>query len=191
MEQLKLIKRPTETEVRAEDRQQLFVSLYKQLQRIAQRELSRTGAGVTIGATTLLHEVYLDLHDRRDLTFPDRAHFFSYASRAMRGLIIDYARSRRALKRGAAFEFAPLPTEIPEQAADSAELERLNRGRGATRRRGASARAGGRSRYFGGFSFGDIAGMLGLSERTVQRDWDKARLFLYQCMSDPDAPPGS
>lgn len=182
--------RQTETENGA-NQQQLFVSLYEQLRRIAQRELSRNGAGVTIGATTLLHEVYLDLHGRRDLTFPDRAHFFSYASRAMRGLIIDYARSRRALKRGAAFEFAPLPTEVPEQATDSAELERLNDA--VERLAAVEARLAQvvDLKYFGGFSFGEIAAMLGLSERTVQRDWDKARLFLYRCMSDADATPGS
>lgn len=165
---------------------QLFATLYDELRRIAQRELRRNGSGVTIEATTLLHELYLDLHGRRDLMFPDRARLLAYASRAMRGLIIDYARSRRALKRGAAFEITTMPTDVPNQTVDSAELERLN---DAVERLAAMEPRLAQVvdlKYFGGFSFGDIAAMWGVSERTVQRDWEKARLFLYRCVSNPD-----
>ena len=107
------------------DHQQLFVSLYDELRRLAQRKLRQGGAANSMGATTLLHEVYLTVHARDGVVFPDNARFLAYASRAMRGLIIDYARSRQALKRGAGFEITSLPTEIPEQVADSNELQRL------------------------------------------------------------------
>ena len=78
----------------------LFAALYEELHRMARRELARRGAGVTLGATTLLHEAYLDISDREGAAFPDRNRFMAYAARVMRGLIIDYARSRQAQKRG-------------------------------------------------------------------------------------------
>ena len=81
----------------------LFTALYAELHRMARRELAR-GGGVTLGATTLLHEAYLDISGREGAAFPDRARFMGYASRVMRGLIIDYARRRQAQKRGGAFE---------------------------------------------------------------------------------------
>jgi len=163
--------------------QSLFATLYGELHRLARRELRRGGLPVTLGPTTLLHEVYLNLINRQGVEFPDRAHFLAYASRAMRGLVIDYARSRQALKRGAAFEITSLRTDY-EHAADPVELQGLSDA--------IDRLAAGEPRlaqvvdlkYFSGFSFGDIASMLGLSERTVQRDWDKARLFLSCALSD-------
>lgn len=167
-------------------RRQLFASLYAELHGIARRELRRNGSALTLGATTLLHEAYLNLGQRHSVLFPDRARFLTYASRAMRGLIIDYARSRRALKRGAAFEITSLPTDVPEQAADSVELQRLSDA--IERLAGVEPRLAQvvDLKYFGGFSFGDIAAMWEMSERTVQRDWDKARLFLHRALSDAD-----
>src|SRR4051794_15883214 len=79
---------------------QLFTKLYTELRQIAHRELRRRGPSLSLGTTTLLHEAYLNLQDRDSLSFPDNAHFLAYASRAMRGLIIDHARRRQALKRG-------------------------------------------------------------------------------------------
>src|SRR6201999_1842863 len=110
----------------SETRQQLFESLYGELRRLAQRKLRQGGPSLALGATTFLHERYLALHAREGVVFPDRPRFLAYASRAMRGLIIDYARNRQALKRGAGFEITSLPTEIPEQVADSNELQRLS-----------------------------------------------------------------
>ena len=78
----------------------LFAALYEELHRMARRELAKRGAGVTLGATTLLHEAYLDISGRERAAFPDRSRFMAYAARVMRGLIIDYARSRHAQKRG-------------------------------------------------------------------------------------------
>ena len=162
--------------------QQLFATLYEELKRIAQRELRRGGREMTLGATTLLHEAYMSISKREGLEFPDRAHFMAYAARAMRRLVIDYARSRQSLKRGGEFEIASLPADVPEHAVDHAELERLSE---AIER---LARAEPRLaqvvdlKYFGGFSFADIAAMWGISERTVQRDWEKARLFLYRLL---------
>ena len=169
-----------------EDGQQLFASLYEQLRRMAQWELRRGGPKFTLGATTLLHETYLNLQARKNVQFPDRARFLAYASRAMRGLVIDYSRRRQAIKRGANFVLTSLPTDVPEQAVDLEQLEHLN---DAIERLAAFEPRMAQVvdlKYFSGFSLGEIAVMWGVSERTVQRDWEKARLFLNQCLSETD-----
>src|SRR5437867_3761908 len=86
----------------------LFTALYAELHRMAKRELARHGAPASLGATTLLHEAYLDMASRIGPTFPDRARFMGYAARVMRGLIIDHARRQHAHKRGGQFELTSL-----------------------------------------------------------------------------------
>ena len=140
----------------------LFAALYRELHRLARRQLHANASGLTLGATTLLHEAYLDL-SQRGLAFPDRARFFAYAARAMRGLIIDYVRERRAIKRGGQFHLTTLDTLAASDPA-LAELVEL--------------------KFFCGFGFAEIAAMRGVSERTVQRDWSKARLFLRYTLGD-------
>lgn len=169
-----------------EARQLLFADLYNDLRRLAQRELRRQGFSLTLGATTLLHEAYLNISERQRVLFPDRERFLAYASRAMRGLIIDYARSRQALKRGAGFEITSIPTDIPEQAADCEELQRLSDAIEQLAQVEPRLAQVVDLKYFSGFSFTDIAAMWGLSDRTVQRDWEKARLFLHRVLSQAD-----
>jgi DNA-directed RNA polymerase specialized sigma24 family protein len=105
---------------------QLFTQLYAALRRIAHRELNRGGSSLTLGATTLLHEADLNMQAPEGLQFSDRPRFLAYASRAMRGLIIDYARNRQALKWQAAFETTSLATDAPELAVYSSELQQLS-----------------------------------------------------------------
>jgi RNA polymerase sigma factor (TIGR02999 family) len=166
---------------------ELFARVYAELRHAAQRELRRMGPMVTLSPTTLLHEVYLNMHDREGLLFPDRAHFFAYAARAMRGLAIDYARSRQTLKRGAAFEFTSLTADLLEDVADSGELQRV--GDAVERLAAVEPRLAQvvDLKYFSGFSLGEIAEMWGMSSRTVQRDWEKARLFLHRYLGSADA----
>src|SRR5579864_3450375 len=108
----------------ASSREELFTVLYNELHRIAKRELRR-GAFLTMSPTTLLHETYVNLARRQLGSFPDRARFLAYAARAMRGLLIDYVRNRRALKRGGAFEITSLPTELPAAAPPDLDLEEI------------------------------------------------------------------
>jgi RNA polymerase sigma factor (TIGR02999 family) len=164
-------------------RQQMFALAYGELRRMARRELRRAGPALTLSPTTLLHEVYLNLQERECLEFTDRTRFIVYASRAMRGLVIDYARSRQTLKRGATFEITALPTEIPEAADDCTELLRLSDALDQLEATDARLAQVVDLKYFSGFSFGDIASLWGISERTVQRDWQKARLFLHRRLS--------
>jgi RNA polymerase sigma factor (TIGR02999 family) len=162
----------------------LFSSLYKDLHRMARRELSRRGAGVTLGATTLLHEAYLDI-SVRERAFPDRNRFMGYASRVMRGLIIDYARNRHALKRGGQFEITSMVTDVVEAVPDAAELTRISDA--LDELAGVDARLAQvvDLKFFCGFSFREIAAMQSVSERTVQRDWEKARIYLHQALKAP------
>lgn len=163
----------------------LFTALYDELHRMARRELSRRGAGVTLGATTLLHDAYLDISAREGATFPDRNRFMAYAARVMRGLIIDYARSRQAQKRGGQFEITSIRTEVAEAIPDATDLSRMSDALDEL------AAVDGRLarivdlKFFCGFSFGEIAAMSGVSERTVQRDWEKARIYLHHVLQDP------
>jgi len=177
-----------ELETTQRDHQQLFVTLYDELRRLAKRKLRQGGAAHCMGATTLLHEVYLTVHARDGVAFPDHARFLAYASRAMRGLIIDFARSRQALKRGAGLEITSLPTEVPEQMAESVELQRLDEAVERLALVDARLAEVVDLKYFGGFSFAEIAAMWDMSERTVQRDWEKARIFLHKCLSGGELP---
>jgi RNA polymerase sigma factor (TIGR02999 family) len=163
---------------------QLFSTLYDELHRMARRELSKRGAGVTLGATTLLHEAYLDISGREGVAFPDRNRFMGYAARAMRGLIVDYARRRQAQKRGGEFEITALSTNVEGLQANADELTRISQA--LDELDGTDPRL---SRivdlkFFGGFSFAEIASMMGSSERTIQRDWQKARIYLHRVLRD-------
>lgn len=165
---------------------QLFSTLYDELHRMARRELSRRGGGVTLGATTLLHEAYLDISDREGATFPDRNRFMGYAARAMRGLIIDYARRRQAQKRGGEFEITSLSTDVAGAAPDGDELTRLSGALDELETTDARLARIVDLKFFGGFSFAEIGAMMDVSERTVQRDWQKARIYLHRVLRDDD-----
>jgi RNA polymerase sigma factor (TIGR02999 family) len=169
-------------------REELFTVLYDELHRLAQRELRR-GAPLTISPTTLLHETYLKLSGRESVKFPDRVRFLAYASRAMRRLVIDYVRSRCAQKRGAGFEITSLPTEELPHAHDEAELESIGEALTAIAEIQPRLAQIVDLKFFCGFSFAEIAGVLGVSERTAQRDWDKARMLLRSHLIEHAAPP--
>jgi RNA polymerase sigma factor (TIGR02999 family) len=164
----------------SEARQQIFAAVYGELRRLAQRELRRQGPGVGISPTELLHEAYLGFGARTGITFPDRARFMAYASRAMRGLILDFARERMAQKRGAGVEFTSFRTGVPEAAVDDLELTAIGDALEELAQHDAQLAEIVDLRFFCGLTFGEIAALRGVSERTVQRDWEKARLLLYR-----------
>lgn len=163
----------------------LFTALYEELHRMARRELSRRGGGVTLGATTLLHDAYLDISGREGASFPDRNRFMAYASRVMRGLIIDYARSRQAQKRGGQFEITSIRTELADSIPEVADLGRLSDALDELAAVDPRLARIVDLKFFCGFSFGEIAAMSGVSERTAQRDWEKARIYLHHVLRNP------
>jgi len=149
---------------------------------MARRELAKRGAGMTLGATTLLHEAYLDIADREGTIFPDRNRFMGYAARAMRGLIIDYARRRQAQKRGGEFEITSISIDIAGLSADADELMRVSSALEELEAADPRLARIVDLKFFAGFSFVEIASMSGISERTVQRDWEKARIYLHRAL---------
>ena len=161
----------------------LFSALYSELHRLARRELARHGSSATLGVTTLLHEAYIDIAARNGPSFLDRARFMGYAARVMRGLIIDHARNRCAQKRGGQFEITSLGTEVGENVADDRELTRISEALDELAKVDASLAEVVDLKFFCGFSFAEIGKMRGVSERTVQRNWEKARIYLHRSIS--------
>src|ERR1700728_3381248 len=161
--------------------EKLFTLLYQELHRLAKRQLARQGE-ISISATTLIHETYLDMAEREGQSFPDRGRFMAYAARVMRGLIIDHVRNRRAIKRGGAFELTSLTTDVGEVTNDDQELTRMSQALDELARVDSSLSQIVDLKFFCGFSFGEIANMKGMSERTVQRKWEKARIYLHRSL---------
>jgi RNA polymerase sigma factor (TIGR02999 family) len=164
-------------------RDQLFAALYSELHRLAETQLKRNSSNLTLGATTLLHEAYLDISQRESLAFPDRSRFLAYASRAMRGLIINYVRNRAALKRGGEITF--IDYDQSRVAGDDAarDLEALDVALQELALLEPALAELVDLKFFCGFSFLEIASVRGTSERTVQRQWAKARTLLHRFLT--------
>jgi RNA polymerase sigma factor (TIGR02999 family) len=163
----------------------LFAALYDELRRLAQRHVERLGSAVTMSATTLVHEAWLDLAGRPAARFVDRARFFAYASRAMRGLAIDHARSRSAAKRGGDAAVLSLDDAITAVFGDTTggiDADALHDALATLEGLDARLAELVDLHVFGGLSLVEIAAIRAVSERTVQRDWRKARLVLRQAL---------
>ncbi len=162
----------------------LFAALYEELHRLADRQLARFGPGAALATTSLLHEAYLDIAAREGPRFPDRPRFFGYAARVMRSLIIDRLRAGRAQKRGGRFEITALEGDEAIAAPERLEVERLNDALGELEAVEPELARLVDLRYFCGFTFEELGALLGVTERTAQRQWDRARLFLRQALDE-------
>jgi RNA polymerase sigma factor (TIGR02999 family) len=162
----------------------LFDTLYSELHRLARRELARQGPIGGLGVTTLLHEAYLSISGKEGAVFPDRPRFMGYAARVMRGLIVDDARRRRSQKRGGLFEITSLGTEQAENVADAQELVRISDALDDLGEVDPEVAQVVELKFFCGFSFAEIAAMRGVSERTIQRSWEKGRIYLHRAIGD-------
>jgi len=156
----------------------LFSALYSELHRLARSQLSHQ-VPMSIGATTLLHQAYIEMAERTGVSFLDRSRFMAYAARVMRGLIIDHARSRSAQKRGGQFHITSADAGF-EKPADYLELEHIGTALDQLAEAEPLLAEVVDMRFFCGFTFAEIAGMKNLSERTVQRQWEKARIYLHR-----------
>ena len=181
--------------------------MYRDLRQLAERQLRRN-SWLTVSATTLLHEAYIGMSDSKAI-FPDEARFIGYAARVMRGVIIDLVRERRALKRGAGFHITRLPTEVDvaaapgfaadgpaafdpaagDPAAGDPALAQLSAALDELAQRDPALAELVDLRYFCGYTFDEIAAQRGISKRTVQRDWEKARLLLFNELNDAGGAP--
>ncbi|HEX5387615.1 MAG TPA: ECF-type sigma factor [Gemmatimonadales bacterium] len=161
----------------------LFAELYRELHAIAARELRRANPAATLSTTTLLHEAFLRLSARDDLRFTSQAHFLAYACTSMRRLLIDFARCRRAQKRGGEFVITTLPPDAGAAADADAfagdRLDQLNEALDSLAEVEPVLAQLVDLHVFCGVSLVEAAALRGVTDRTVQRDWQKARLLLH------------
>lgn len=160
-------------------REALFGELYDELHRLAESHLRKGGGSVTLSATTLVHEAYIAMSRRAGLDFPDERRFFAYASRAMRSLVVDYVRERRAQKRGGDVTFTVLDGQT-EPAAGGTDHVRISEALELLAKRDADLAQLVDLKVYCGLNLAEIAAMRGVSERTLQRDWAKVRVLLHE-----------
>jgi RNA polymerase sigma factor (TIGR02999 family) len=158
----------------------LFSTLYSELHRLARRQLSGQFIRGRLGATTLLHEAYLNMAKGADHSFPDRARFMAYAARVMRGLIIDHARARSSAKKGGRYQITAVTLDNLENPVNARELTLINDALEELNLVEPELATLVDLKFFCGFSFAEIGAMQNISERTVQRKWEKARIYLHQ-----------
>jgi RNA polymerase sigma factor (TIGR02999 family) len=159
---------------------QAFALLYADLRRLAHSRLRRSGEMTLLDTSALVHESFLRLQARDGLDFPDRHHFLGYAAKVMRAVVVDLVRARNAESRGGGAEHVTLNTAIAEAATPhhDDEVVRVHEALQALGSNDARLVQVVEMRYFAGLTEKEIAEALGVTERTVQRDWQKARLFL-------------
>ena len=156
----------------------LYPMVYEQLRRMAHRRMQAERPGHTLGTTGLVHETYLKLVDQTRVEWHDRAQFFALAARAMRRVLVDYARRYGALQRGGGLRRVPLDEDVALTERGETLLaldEALVRLAALNGRLGQVVEC----RYFAGLTEEETAEVLGVTARTVQRDWAKARGWLY------------
>ena len=167
---------------RAESLGELMAAVQGDLRAIAHRERLIGGAGPTLSTTALVNEAWLKLREGRLPSDMDRRLFFGIAARTMRQVLVDYARERRAAKRGGGRAHESLSAAEQLEAGDTPadELLALDDALVALERTNARAAEVVQLRYFGGLGDAEIGEVLGVDESTVRRDWLKARGWLYQ-----------
>ncbi|MBX3351812.1 MAG: sigma-70 family RNA polymerase sigma factor [Phycisphaeraceae bacterium] len=172
------------------DRERLMAAVYDDLHRLAASHLRGERANHTLQPTALVHEAYLRLINQRLTDWNDRLHFFSIASTIIRRILIDHARERRALKRGGVAGRVSIDTHepaAPEQDLDLLALDEALRDLAQLDERQSRIVE---LRFFGGCTIEEIAELLGVGKRTVDRDWMAAKAWLYCRLRDSETEPG-
>jgi RNA polymerase sigma factor (TIGR02999 family) len=163
----------------------IFPLVYDELRRIAHRQLARESAGHTLSTTALVHEAYLELVDQRRAQWVDRVHFLAVAARVMRRVLLEYARRHRAAKRGGGARAVTLDDALLADADERSEVliavdDALTRLAEVDERLARVVEC----RFFGGLTDAETAAALGVTERTVQRDWAKAKRWLAYALRE-------
>ena len=168
---------------------ELLPLVYDQLRQLARREMARERAQ-TLQPTALVHEAYLRLVGKRRVEWANRAHFFAAAAEAMRRILVDAARKRGRLKRGGNLRRLPMSVAdlIPER--DAPIIEALDRALKDLALEDGRMQRVVMLRFFGGLSIDETAKAMGISSRTVKREWTCARAWLYQALRDEVQMPG-
>jgi RNA polymerase sigma factor (TIGR02999 family) len=158
----------------------LIPLVYDDLREIARRRLAGERADHTLNTTALVHEAYVKLVDQSAAGWKDRAHFFAVSARVIRNLLIDYAREKRAAKRGGGAIHLPLDDRIEGRNPRTIDLLALDEALTALGRHDERLERVVECRFFGGMSMEETAATLGVSVSTARRDWLRARAYLYR-----------
>ena len=162
-----------------EARDALFAAAYAELHRLAHARLRGGGGDAVLDTTCLVHESYLRFMSAGELRAEDRRAFFAYASQVMRSVIVNSVRDRIAQKRGGNCQPLRLSTQLAEDISNGEEaVLKVHEALEALEQAEPRLAQVAQMRYFGGYSEQEIAETLDITERTVQRDWEKARLIL-------------
>lgn len=163
---------------------QVVAQLYGDLQRLARRHVRDAGHVTLLDTTALVHEAWLRVAGAEGAQFPDRRHFLAYAAQAMRSVVVDLVRARRAERRGGGEAHLTLDTALADQLPQADEdVLRVHEALDELAQVEPRLAQVVEMRYFAGLREPEIAEALGVTERTVQRDWQKARLFLSLALS--------
>ncbi len=163
---------------------QVFPLVYGQLRLAADQVLRAERPGHTLVPTALVHEAYLKLVGSGGIPAIDRGHFLAIAARAMRQILVDHARQRRTRKRGDGAVPVALDVALPDRAMPADELVALDDALERLSGMNPRLRSVVELRFFAGMSEEEIAAVLGITTRTVQRDWARARAWLYREVYD-------
>ena len=163
----------------AEVEHELYQAVYGELHRMAARYMRRERPDHTLQATALIHEAYVDLIDQRHKDWQNRAHFYGVAANVMRRILIDHARTHRTAKRGGRAQKLSLDDALPLTSQQSDELLALDEALARLAQFDPRQSRVVELRFFGGLSEEEAAQVLGVSSRTVKRDWRLAKTWLY------------
>ena len=163
--------------------QVLFPSLYNELRRLARLRLAGGGRHTLLDTASLVHEAFLRMQRDGGVALNDREHFLAYAATTMRSVVIDFVRRRNADRRGGGVEHITLDTRTAEEiGATDDEILAVHEALETLAKVDARLVSVVEMRYFAGLSDAEIAAALGLSDRTVRRDWERARLLLAEML---------
>jgi RNA polymerase sigma factor (TIGR02999 family) len=163
---------------------ELYPLVYDELHRLARRYMSRERQGHTLQTTALINEAYVRLVDQRNVHWANRSHFFAISAQIMRRILIDHARRHAYAKRGGGAQQVSLDEAAIVTRTAGAELLRLDEALKSLAEMDPRRSQVVELRYFGGLNNEEIAGVLNISENTVTRDWNMARAWLYQQLTE-------
>jgi RNA polymerase sigma factor (TIGR02999 family) len=163
--------------------EKLLPLVYDELRRIAARQLRRERPNHTLQPTALVHEVYLKLVDQHRIEWQNRAQFFGVAAQLIRRILVDHARNRRTVKRGAGALTVTLDDAVSEPVRRDIDLVKLDDALLSLATKDEQQCRVVELRFFGGLSIEEAAEVLGISPSTVKRDWAAAKAWLYRDMS--------
>lgn len=168
----------------------LIPLVYDELRAIAHRRLRQERPDHTLDTTAVVHEAYLKLAERRGADWEDRNHFFAVAARIIRHVLIDYARQHGAAKRGGGLARVQLREGLAGHGTRSIELIALDQALSRLAEKDERLERVVECRFYAGMTMGETAEALGRPLRSVERDWQRAKAYLYQALSDDEGEGG-